>query len=144
MMNQFTKNMKPSLSADRKPRRQSSPWFLRWILATAVIVLSVFSAVCARIYLRSETENLNRRSARLDILIQNEMCALENLKSQKEALCSRTNIRRKLTEHRLELRPRQPDQVAYLKRYRNAGGYTAAKETKTDSVKETYTYHSPR
>ena len=144
MMNQFTKNMKLSLSADRKPRRQSSPWFLRWVLATAVIVVSVFSAVCTRIYLRSEMENLNRRSATLDIQIEKATCTLENLKSRKEMLCSRQNITRKLSEHRLTLRPRKPDQVISLKRYRGAGEYAAVKETKTDSVKETYTYHSPR
>jgi len=143
MINQFTKDMKPALSADRKPRKQNNPWLMRWTLAVTVIGITLFCAVCARIYFQAEIENLSRRSAQLDVQIEREQYALENLKSRKEALCSWNSIRQKMISYKLPLRPRQPNQVAYLKRFKGEKS-VAVTEGQKETSKEEYTYHSAR
>lgn len=118
-MNKFTRNMKFSLSTERKPRVRRQPWVLPVVLSAVAVALMISSALWITVYCQSKKDTLLTRAARLDAELEIQTKTLDNLRSKKEELCSWANIRRNLVRFNLPLRERRPEQITYLHRFRS-------------------------
>lgn len=148
-MNTFTRNMKASLSTERKPRVRRQTWVLPFALSVVMIALTVSGASWMTVYCRSQRDHLMTRAARLDAELEVQRRILDNLRSRREKLCTLQNIRRNLAKFQLPLRERRPEQVTYLRRFH--GGEVSARTAsvrppvfRTPEHARSYTYHSIR
>lgn len=114
-MNEFTRRMKPSLSADRVKRTQKKS---RAAVVMAVIlpaVIFAFVMVCFRIHYTTQIEKLNQKAAHLDNEIESVRYNIQNARNRKDTLCSLPHIRRQIVHFNLPLIPRQPSQLNHVK-----------------------------
>lgn len=118
-MNEFTRKMKPSLSADKVKRTQKKS---RAAVVMAVLlpaVIFAFVMICFRIHYTSQIEKLNQQAAHLDNEIDSVRYNIQNVRNRKDTLCSLPHIRKQIVRFNLPLVPRQPSQLTYIKTGRN-------------------------
>lgn len=138
-MNEFTRKMKPSLSADKvkQPRQKSRAAVVMAIILPAVVF--AFIMVCVRIHYTTQIEKLNQQAARLDNEIEQVRYNIQNVQNKKDALSSLPHIQKQIARFNLPLVPRQPHQLSYL---HSVGGHsdqqagtTVAAENRVAQVK---------
>lgn len=114
-MNEFTRKMKPSLSADKvhAPRKKSRAAVVMALILPAVIF--AFVMVCFRIHYTTQIEKLNQKAVRLDTEIEQVRYNIQNVQSRKDALSTLPYIRKQIARFNLPLEPRQPSQLSYLR-----------------------------
>lgn len=113
-MNEFTRKMKPSLSADKVKR---TPKKSRAAVVMAVILPAVvfaFVMICFRIHYTTQIEKLNQQAAHLDNEIDSVRYNIQNARNRKDTLCSLPHIRRQIVRFNLPLVPRQPSQLSHM------------------------------
>ncbi len=116
-MNEYTRNMKTSLSANRKPKgaNNATHKFVSTVLILVFLgLIGLATGFCLNVYYNSEAEQLAKRSAELDIQIANERRKVENCRSEQERLSSWPAIQQKIREFNLPLQVCQPGQVVYI------------------------------
>ena len=114
-MNEFTRKMKPSLSADRvrQPRKKSRAAVVMAVILPAIVF--AFVMICFRIHYTTQVEKLNQKAAYLDNEIEQVRYNIQNIQNRKDALCSLPHIRKQIARFNLPLVPRQPSQLSYLR-----------------------------
>lgn len=114
-MNEFTRKMKTSLSADkvRQPRKKSRAAVVMAMILPAVIF--AFVMICFRIHYTTQIEKLNQKAVRLDNEIEQVRYNIQNVQSRKDALSTLPHIRKQIARFNLPLVPRQPSQLSYLR-----------------------------
>ncbi len=114
-MNEFTRRMKPSLSADKVKRTHKKS---RAAVVMAVIlpaVIFAFVMICFRIHYTTQIEKLNQEAAHLDNEIESVRYNIQNARNRKDTLCSLPHIRKQIVRFNLPLVPRQPNQLSQIK-----------------------------
>ena len=118
-MNEFTRKMKPSLSADKVKRTQKKS---RAAVVMAVLlpaVIFAFVMICFRIHYTTQIEKLNIQATRLDNEIDSVRYNIQNVRNRKDTLCSLPHIRKQIVRFNLPLVPRQPSQLTHITVGRN-------------------------
>lgn len=125
-MNEFTRRMKPSLSADRvkAPQKKSRAAAVMVVILPAIIF--AFVMVCFRIHYAGQIEKRNQEAAHLDNEIEQVRYNIQNIQNRKDTLSSLPHIRRQIAKFNLPLVPRQPSQLSYL----NEGKDTSDHQTR--------------
>ncbi len=114
-MNEFTRRMKPSLSAGKVKRTQKKS---RAAVVMALIlpaVLFAFIMICFRIHYTTQIEKMNLKAAHLDSEIESVRYNIQNARNRKDTLCSLPHIRKQIVRFNLPLIPRQPSQLSYIR-----------------------------
>ncbi len=132
-MNEFTRNMKTALSADKKQRTGKNPRGKHFALLGALALLTIFSIFVLKIHFQSHIERMKRESVKLEEQINQIHIVLENRRNEKERLCDWSNIKRNIAYFKLPLVQRKPAQLTKLKRFSGAPdtGLFAAEQKNT-------------
>ena len=114
-MNTYTRNMNPenpgfagSAAANGKIS------FAGFAAKITLLILLIFFAVYAQMYLRAEIERLNKRAVAIQASINQRNMQCTNLRNQREALTSWDHISSRITRYRLGLRAASPRQITRL------------------------------
>ena len=115
-MNNFTKKNLPSNDGPGA-ERTGTPWVAGLICNMALIMVIIFGAFFARVYLNDKTEQLAREKIRITEEIQEKRTEIRTLIAKRETLRSWDNINAKIRQYNLALRAVNPSQVRYMKRF---------------------------
>ncbi len=139
-MNEYTKNMKTSFSADRKANTGKKNMGGRSVLLLAALFLvAVFGLFVLKIHLQAQIESMKRETVKLEARISRESIVLENRRNMKEQLCSWKNIQRNIAYFKLPLVQRKTSQITRLKRFTGENaGYLAERTDRSDSTLSAY------
>lgn len=129
-MNEFTRRMKPSLSADRvkAPQKKSRAAAVMAVILPAIIF--AFIMVCVRIHYTGQIEKMNQKAAHLENEVEQLQYNIQNIQNRKDALCSLSHIRKQIAKFNLPLVPRQPSQLSYI----NHDKGTTNRQTRHDTA----------
>ena len=115
-MNQFTKKTKPSKDGAGTGRKES-PWIAGLVFRMVLIMITIFTAFCARVHLNDKTEQLAREKSRITALIEEKRTEIQTLNLQIANLRRWDNINAKINQYNLALHAANPNQVRYMKRF---------------------------
>ena len=116
-MNKYTKNIKSGSRTSGRNSRKTDPWIFKLIMICTLMIGTIFAAFVLRLTLNSRTENLTRQAENIKYQIEEKEREIINLKNKREVLCSWDNIKKKIKEYNLALRPTEYHQIKYMKRY---------------------------
>lgn len=135
-MNEFTRKMKSSLSADRVSRKKNKSRGAKLVLLLVPVFVFAFIMICVRIHFNSQIEKMNQEAARLDSEIEQTRYNIQNARNRKDELCSLNHIRRQIVRFNLPLSPREPQQLSYLRVRKPVSRQTSAAVTNVESSRQ--------
>ena len=113
-MNEFTRKMKSSLSADKPQRTKKKSRVGQAILYIFPAIVVAFILICLRIQFTTQIDRMNQEAAQIDTEIEQLTYTIQNLQNRKAELCTQGYIRSQIARHNLPLVPRQPHQLTYI------------------------------
>ena len=115
-MNNFTKKNLPSNDGPGA-ERTGTPWVAGLICNMALIMVIIFGAFFARVYLNDKTEQLAAEKSRISKQIEDHKKEIKTLELRLAELKSWENISSKIRQYNLALRAVNPSQVRYMRRF---------------------------
>ena len=114
-MNTYTRNMNPEIQEYGKdPSANGKMTFAGFAAKISLLILMIFFAVYAQMYLRAGIERLNKQAITIQAHINQTNVKCTNLRNRREQLTSWENIHARISHYRLGLREANHRQVARI------------------------------
>ena len=114
-MNTYTRNMNPENQEFGKVQSENGKMtFAGFAAKISLLILLIFFAVYAQMYLRAGIERLNKQALTLQAHINQTNVKCTNLRNRREQLTSWENIHTKISHYRLGLREANHRQIARI------------------------------
>ncbi|MBO4646636.1 MAG: hypothetical protein J5806_00590 [Lentisphaeria bacterium] len=114
-MNTYTRNMNQENQEFGKAAAENGKMtFAGFAAKISLLILLIFFAVYAQMYLRAGIERMNKQALAIQAHINQTKVKCTNLRNHREQLTSWENIQTKISQYRLGLRAANHRQVAHI------------------------------
>ena len=114
-MNTYTRNMNPEIQEfEKEQSAKGRLTFAGFAIKISLLILLIFFAIYAQMYLRAGIERLNKQALAIQAHINQTNVKCTHLRNRREELTSWENIQTKISHYRLGLRAANHRQVAHI------------------------------